>query len=131
MNIPMRHDEFDDIRAEYVDMLENQIAKSNNGIVRSKLLTFGVQAASVQEARPRLERIEGDIMNNFKQMGVQSRALSGAERLEVLHGQLHPGGREPFAFSWGDIPRTGDVYKRQAWRRGSARMKRPWRKSRR
>lgn len=108
VNIPMRHDDFDDIRAEYVDMLESQIARSNNGIVRSKLLTFGVQAASVQEARPRLERIEADIMNNFKQMGVQSRALSGAERLEVLHGQLHPGGREPFVFSWGDITRTGN-----------------------
>ena len=27
---------------EYVEMLENQIAKSNNGIVRTKLLTFGV-----------------------------------------------------------------------------------------
>ena len=108
VNIPMRHDDFDDIRAEYVDMLENQIARSNNGIVRSKLLTFGVQAASVQEARPRLERIEADIMNNFKQMGVQSRALTGAARLEVLHGQLHPGGREPFVFSWGDIPRTGN-----------------------
>jgi len=25
-----------------VEMLENQIAKSNNGIVRTKLLTFGV-----------------------------------------------------------------------------------------
>ena len=107
MNIPPRHDEFDSIRAEYVEMLENQIAKSNNGIVRSKLITFGTPADSVKAARPRLERIEADIIGNFKQLGVQSRPLAGRERLEILHGQLHPGGREPFSFSWELIPQTG------------------------
>ena len=91
VNIAPRHDEFDSIRAEYVEMLENQIAKSNNGIVRTKLITFGVPADSVKAARPRLERIEADIMGNFKQLGVQSRPLPGRERLEILHGQLHPG----------------------------------------
>ena len=65
VNIAPRHDEFDSIRAEYVEMLENQIAKSNNGIVRTKLITFGVPADSVKAARPRLERIEADIMGNF------------------------------------------------------------------
>ena len=107
VNIPPRHDEFDSIRAEYVEMLENQIAKSNNGIVRSKLITFGTPADSVKAARPRLERIEADIMGNFKQLGVQSRPLAGRERLEILHGQLHPGGRELFNFSWKLIPQTG------------------------
>ena len=107
VNIPPRHDEFDSIRAEYVEMLENQIAKSNNGIVRSKLITFGTPADSVKAARPRLERIEADIIGNFKQLGVQSRPLAGRERLEILHGQLHPGGREPFSFSWELIPQTG------------------------
>ena len=107
VNIAPRHDEFDSIRAEYVEMLENQIAKSNNGIVRTKLITFGVPADSVKAARPRLERIEADIMGNFKQLGVQSRPLPGRERLEILHGQLHPGGREPFTFTWEQIPQTG------------------------
>ena len=36
VNIPMAHDDFDSIRGEYVDMLKRQIARSNNGIVRSK-----------------------------------------------------------------------------------------------
>ena len=107
VNIAPRHDEFDSIRAEYVEMLENQIAKSNNGIVRTKLITFGVPADSVKAARPRLERIEADIMGNFKQLGVQSRPLPGREHLEILHGQLHPGGREPFTFTWEQIPQTG------------------------
>ena len=100
VNISMQEDEYNGVRQEYVEMLENQIAKSNNGIVRTKLLTFGVNVDDLSTARARLERVEADIMNNFKKSGVKSAALSGLERLELLHGQLHPGGNDPFHFSW-------------------------------
>lgn len=107
VNIPPQSDALNSIRAEYVDMLTGQIARSNNGIMRSKYITFGINAEGISIARPRLERVEADIMGNFKKLGVQSRPLPGRERLEVLHGQLHPGGREPFVFSWDMIPKTG------------------------
>lgn len=107
VNIPPQSDDFNSIRGEYADMLENQIAKSNNGIMRSKYITFGINADGISIARPRLERVEADVMGNFKKLGAQSRSLSGRERLEVLHGQLHPGGREPFRFTWDMIPQTG------------------------
>lgn len=105
VNIPMAHDAFDSIRGEYTEMLKRQVARSNNGIERFKYITFGVPTADLAAARPRLERVEADILSNFKRLGVH--ALNGRERLEALHGQLHPGGREPFHFSWEDIPRTG------------------------
>ena len=101
VNISMQEDEYNGVRQEYVEMLENQIAKSNNGIVRTKLLTFGVNVDDLSTARARLERVEADIMNNFKKLGVKSAALSGLERLELLHGQLHPGGNDPFRFFMG------------------------------
>lgn len=107
VNIPAQQDEYDSIRDEYVDMLKGQIAKSNNGIDRSKYITFCLPAASMSEARPRLERVESDVMGNFKRLGVQCQPLDGRERLAVLHGQMHPGQREPFRFSWKDIPKTG------------------------
>nr|WP_031392714.1 DUF87 domain-containing protein [Kineothrix alysoides] len=107
VNISPQDDDFNSIRGEFTAMLENQIAKSNNGIVRSKYITFGIQADGIAVARPRLERIEADIVGNFKKLGVLSATLSGRERLEVLHSQLHPGGREPFRFSWDMIPKTG------------------------
>ena len=107
VNIPAQHDDFDSIRSEFVDMLKGQIAKSNNGIERSKYITFGLPAGNVAEARPRLERVESDVMGNFKRLGVQSQPLDGRERLAALHGQLHPGSREPFRFAWKDIPKTG------------------------
>ncbi len=107
VNIPMRQDKHDSIRAEFTSMLENQIAKSNNGLVRSKYLTFGVEADGLETARRRLERVEADIIGNFKRLGAEAHSLSGWERLEVLHGQLHPAGREPFLFDWKLIPQTG------------------------
>lgn len=107
VNIPMQHDEFDSIRGEFTDMLTRQIARSNNGITRSKYITFGLTADGLSTARPRLERVEADILGNYKKLGVPARSLDGRERLEVIHGQLHPGGREPFRFDWRDIPNSG------------------------
>ncbi len=107
VNIPPAQDDFNSIRGEFTEMLKRQIARSNNGIVRSKYITFGVEAADLAAARPRLERVESDLMGNFKKLGVQSRPLDGRERLALLHGQTHPGGREPFRFSWDMIAKTG------------------------
>ena len=94
VNIPPAQDNFNSVRAEFTGMLKNQIAKSNNGIERSKYITFGLPAEGIAEAQPRLERVEADVTGNLK-------------RLALLHSQMHPGSREPFRFSWQDIPRTG------------------------
>ena len=108
INIPPAHDEFDSIREEFAGMLKGQVAKSNNGIDRAKYITFGVPADDLAAARPRLGRVEGDVLGNFKRLGVSAAPLDGRERLEVLHGQTHPGPRrEPFHFSWKDIVKTG------------------------
>lgn len=107
VNIPPQDDQYNSVRDEYTGMLKGQIAKSNNGIVRSKYITFGIHAAGIQTARPRLERVEANILSNYGKLGVQARPLSGKERLALLHSQLRPGSREPFRFSWDMIPKTG------------------------
>ena len=107
VNIPQAEDDFNSVRAEVTGRLKNQIARSNNGIERSKYITFGIPAESLDEARPRLERVEADVMSNFKRLGVPSEPMDGRARLALLHGQMHPGSREPFRFSWGDIAKTG------------------------
>ena len=107
VNIPEQEDEFNSIRHEYVEMLKGQITKNNNGIECTKYITFGLPAGSVAEARPRLERVEADVTGNLKPLGVPSAPMDGQERLAVLHGQMHPGSREPFRFSWKDIPQHG------------------------
>ena len=107
MNIPEANDAFNSVRDDYTKMLKTQIAKSNNGIERSKYITVCLPADSVADARPRLERVEADVTGNLHRLGVQSEPLDGRGRLALLHGQMHPGSRETFRFSWKDIPQTG------------------------
>ena len=111
IDIPDRDDEFNSIRREYADMLKSQLARGNNGLVKAKYITFGIEADSLKEAKPRLERIEADVIAGFKTLSVPSRPLTGLERLEILHGQLHPDGGEKFRFDWKDIVQTGNSTK--------------------
>ena len=77
VNIPPAQDDYDSIRAEFTGMLKSQIAKSNNGIERSKYITFGLPAEGIAEARPRLERVEADVTGNLKRLGVPSVPMDG------------------------------------------------------
>ena len=87
INIPAQEDAFNDIRSEYSGMLQSQLTKGNNGLVKRKYITFGIEADSLRTAKPKLERIETDILNNFKTLGVRTEPLSGYERLKVLHDE--------------------------------------------
>ena len=88
-------------------MLQNQLARGNNGLVKTKYLTFGVDAESIQSAKPRLERIETDLLNHFKRLGVSAAPLNGAERLCLLHSIFHMDEPEPFRFSWDWLAPSG------------------------
>ncbi len=105
--IPLRGDKFNDVREEYSEMLQNQLAKGNNGLTKTKFLTFGIDADSIKTAKPRLERIEMDIMNNFKRLGVACAPMDGMERLRLLHGIFHMDGQTPFRFSWDWLAPSG------------------------
>ena len=104
--IPAQNDAFNSIRTEYADMLKHQLAKGNNGFVKSKYITFSVEADNLNAAKARLARIETDILNNFKVLGTAARPMTGYERLEALHSVFHPEG-EPFRFSWDWLTPSG------------------------
>lgn len=94
-------DGFDDVGREYSDMVRAQVQKGNNGMVRAKYLTFGVDEGSLKTARPRLERLERDVLNNFRSgLGVRARPLDGKERLKVLHDIFHIETGKEFRFEW-------------------------------
>ena len=105
--IPLRADKFNDVRDEYSEMLQNQLAKGNNGLTKTKYLTFGIDADSIKAAKPRLERIEMDVINNFKRLGVACSPMNGIERLHLLHGIFHMDGQTPFRFSWDWLAPSG------------------------
>ena len=107
IQIKPRHDAFDDVRMEYAQMLKNQLAKGNNGLVRTKYITFGVEAENIREAKPKLERIETDILNNFKVLGVSAYSLDGRERLQIMYETFNPEEKVPFQFSFDQVMRSG------------------------
>lgn len=107
ITISPQGDDFDSIRLEYTQMLQNQLARGNNGLIKTKYLTFGVEADGLKAAKPRLERIETDLMNNFKRLGVAAEPMNGMERLRLLHGMLHMDEQEPFRFSWDWLAPSG------------------------
>ena len=89
ITIPAQGDDFDPIRVEYTQMLQNQLARGNNGLIKTKYLTFSIEADSIRTAKPRLERIETDVLNNFKRLGVAAEVLDGKARLAQLHAIFH------------------------------------------
>ena len=98
--IKPQDDDFDSIRTEYADMLHNQLAKGNNGLTKTKYLTFGIEADNIRVAKPRLERIENDLWNGLKRMGVSVESLDGKERLKLCHNIIRMDGNEQFNFDW-------------------------------
>ena len=101
IRIPMAHDGFDDVREEYSEMLKTQLSQGNNGLTKTKYLTFGIEADSIRQAKPRLAHVQNDLMNNFRQLGVRAQILNGKERLKLMHDMFHMGDVEDkFRFDW-------------------------------
>ena len=107
IKISHKKDGFDDVRDEYSEVLLHQMEAGNNGLTKTKYLTFGIHAESMKTAKPRLTHIETDILNNFKRLGVQARSLNGSERLELMHRQFHMGDDAKFRFDWKYLTGSG------------------------
>ena len=107
IEIPPQGDDFDTIREEYTEMLRSQLARGNNGLIKTKYLTFGIEAESVKTAKPRLDRIETDLLNNFKRLGVSAEPLNGKQRLALMHGMFHMDEHTDFNFEWNWLAPSG------------------------
>ena len=107
IRIPYQQDGFDDVRAEYSQMLRQQLSKGNNGLTKTKFLTYGIEGDSMAQVKPRLEHIQNDLMNNFHRLGVLAKPLDGTERLRLMHGMLNMDGTNKFHFNWKDLVPSG------------------------
>ena len=109
--IAMQNDIFDAIREEYTQMLKNQAAKGNNGVIKSKYFIFGIESNSFKEARNRLQNIERDVIKQLNSMGTGAVSLDGKERLRILHEYFNQDTMEPFRFSFKDLAESGKSVK--------------------
>lgn len=107
IQIQPRKDGFDDVRQEYSQMLRQQLERGNNGLTKTKYLTFGIEAETMKQAKPRLEHVQTDLLNNFRRLGVAARTLNGKERLRLMHAMFHMGDHDKFCFDWKWLPASG------------------------
>ena len=107
IRIPYQRDGFDDVCAEYSQMLRQQLAKGNNGLTKTKFITFGVEGESMAQVKPRLDHIQNDLLNNFHRLGVQAKPLNGAQRLKLMHDMFNMDGASKFHFDWKDLVKSG------------------------
>ena len=105
--IPFQKDEFNPVRAEYSQMLKKQLSQGNNGLTKTKYLTFGIEAESMRQAKPRLAHIENDLLNNFRRLGVVATPMDGKERLRLMHAMFHMGDDDKFFFDWKWLVESG------------------------
>lgn len=107
IRIPYRKDEFNPIRSEYSQMLKTQLAQGNNGLTKAKYLTFGIEADSMKQAKPRIDHVQTDLLNNFRRLGVTAKVLNGKERLQLMHSMFHMGDNDKFMFEWNWLTSSG------------------------
>ena len=89
IRIPFQKDGFDDVRAEYSQMLRQQLAKGNNGLTKTKFITFGVEGESMAQVKPRLDHIQNDLYNALLQQD-EKEAHHVATALEIyVKGSLN------------------------------------------
>lgn len=90
IRIPFRKDEFNPVRSEYSQMLRQQLARGNNGLTKTKFLTFGIEADSMKQAKPRLDHVETDLLNNFRRLAFQpeywTERTASPDAFHVPHG---------------------------------------------
>ena len=70
-------------------MLQNQLARGNNGLIKTKYLTFGIDADSIKAATCVWSVSETDILNNFKRLGVAAETLDGKAQLPTSRYLFH------------------------------------------
>ena len=109
IRIPFKRDRFNQIRQEFSSMLRRQLAQGNNGLTKTKYLTFGIEADSMKQAKPRLQHVEIDLLNNFRRLGVRAKSLTGKERLHLMHSMFHmgDGDNDRFYFDWKWLAESG------------------------
>ncbi len=101
IKIADKNDCYDEVRKEFREMLKMQLNKGNNGLKKMKFVTFTIEADNLDQAKSNLNRLEVDILSNFKAMGVRAESLDGEERLRLIHDMLNPD--DDFNFSYQNL----------------------------
>lgn len=90
INISQKYDDFQEIRKEYNEFLQNQLVQGNNSMVKQHFIVFTVTDHNYEKAKSKLSHIENDLINKFKALGVDSFVFEFNELMSLTHKMLNP-----------------------------------------
>ena len=93
-----QYDEFDKFRRIYNEIIEDKIREGRQGIEQERYLTLTIEQKNFEEAKAQFATLEATIHKAFGELGTDIVALSGNERIKVLHDFYHLGEEEGFSF---------------------------------
>lgn len=105
--LPVGAEALEPLRQEYTQLLRDKMKNGNNGLVRRKFITSGMQSDSREVAEMKLGRVESELLNSLQQIGAGAERCNGYQRMELLHDLYNIGTEKRLNFNWGLIPETG------------------------
>ena len=102
--IPHRKDEFNGVRDEYSSMLFHQMEAGNNGLTKTKFLTFGIHLDH-EGCKAQDHSYRDRYPKQFQTSPVCREPLT--EKAALMHQQFHMGDREKFSFDWKYLTGSG------------------------
>uniref|UniRef100_UPI004056B153 VirB4-like conjugal transfer ATPase, CD1110 family n=1 Tax=Agathobacter sp. TaxID=2021311 RepID=UPI004056B153 len=91
-------DGFNHFRKAYNDIMERKIHEGRQGIEQERYLTITIERKNFEEAKAQFATIEASIHKAFNELGAEIVALTGNERIKVLHDFYHLGEENSFDF---------------------------------
>ena len=104
-------DEYDKYRKIYNDIIEEKIREGRQGIEQERYLTITIERKNFEEAKAQFATIEATVHKAFGELGADITALSGNERLKVLHDFYHLGNEGEFDFDIRHAKKVGADFK--------------------
>lgn len=93
-------DTLDEYRETINTMLSLKTSDGAYSMMRDKYFTVSTYAHNYEAAIPTLSRIENDLVGLLKNVGCDTKTLSGYERLKIMHSILRPSERFDWSYDY-------------------------------
>ncbi|MDD3417860.1 MAG: DUF87 domain-containing protein, partial [Lachnospiraceae bacterium] len=104
-------DGYDNFRKVYNDIIEAKILEGRQGIEQERYLTLTIERKNFEEAKAQFATLEATLRKAFNELGADIVALSGNERLKILHDFYHLGNENSWDFDIKESKKIGRDFK--------------------
>ena len=104
-------DGYDNFRKVYNDIIEAKILEGRQGIEQERYLTLTIERKNFEEAKAQFATLEATLRKAFNELGADIVALTGNERLKILHDFYYLGNENSWDFDIKEAKKIGRDFK--------------------